>query len=134
MVRERPQAGPSGYRRDGDGRLGHAPNGVGARSRWCPTCICVLRCDQMVAIVPDGLEHLRAAAGRPVTLVSGPWLLLTSNSSGSRACTGSEDWWFSRATERGGCLWRRSVELDEKRPDPLQRLGQIDARVRVGEA
>lgn len=36
--------------------------------------LCVLRSDQVVATVPEGLEHLRAAAaaGRPITLVSGP--------------------------------------------------------------
>jgi len=36
--------------------------------------VCVLRCNQIVATVPEGLERLRAAAtvGRPVTLVSGP--------------------------------------------------------------
>ncbi len=36
--------------------------------------VCVVRADQVVASVPEGLRRLRAAvdAGRPVTLVSGP--------------------------------------------------------------
>ncbi len=36
--------------------------------------LCVLRCDQIVATVPEGLDRLRTAAagGQPITLVSGP--------------------------------------------------------------
>ncbi len=36
--------------------------------------LCVIRADQIVATVPEGIEHLHAAAreGSPITLISGP--------------------------------------------------------------
>jgi L-lactate dehydrogenase complex protein LldG len=55
--------------------LDHAPDqGRRALTLVPDLHLCVLRRDQIVATVPEGLDRLRhgAAAGRPITLVSGP--------------------------------------------------------------
>lgn len=55
--------------------LDHGPaQGRRALSLLPDLHVCVVRADQVVATVPEGLRRLRAAidAGRPVTLVSGP--------------------------------------------------------------